>query len=428
MKATFVSKENNDVTFEMGFDAEEFENAQIEAYKKTKDRYPVDGFRKGKAPRKIIEQRYGAEIFMEDAIEDLLQADYPKALAELDIEPIDRPRVEFSKLNKGEGFQATVKVTVPPEIEIKDYTGVKIKDVKYDVTDEDIERELETAQTRNSRLVDTDETAETGDTVNIDYEGFLGETQFDGGTAKGQNLKLGSETFIPGFEQQLIGVKQGDKTDVKVTFPENYPAEELRGKEAVFHVTVNGVKREEKPEINDEFAQDISEFESLDELKTDIEKRLKEAAVERAETEKKNAVLEAVYEANEVDVPDIMIEDQIDAMMDEFAHSLQQQGIDVQQYFKYLNQDPATFRETLRPDALRRVKMKLIIKAVVAAEGFDAGDEEVERELAQMAEQYKLEPDKLKELLGESQLSLVKEDIRNRKAVDYMFETAVIEG
>ncbi|MDR0357662.1 MAG: trigger factor [Clostridiales Family XIII bacterium] len=428
MKATFVSKENNDVTFEIGFDAEEFENAQIEAYKKTKDRYQVNGFRRGKAPRKIIEQHYGEGIFMEEALDAMLQANYPKALTELDIEPIDRPRVEFGEIKKGEGFKAAVTVTVPPQVEVKDYTGVKIKDVKHDVTDEDVDRELEIARTRNARFTDTDEAAENGDTVNIDYKGFIDDVPFEGGEANGHNLKLGSGSFIPGFEEQLVGAKAGDTVDVKTTFPEEYHAEELKGKEAVFRVVVNGVKREEKPELDDEFAQDVSEFESLDEYKADIEKRLRKSAEERAEAEKKNAVLEAVYNANEVDVPDVMVEDRMDAMMDEFAQSLRQQGLDMQQYFQYIGKDPAEFRESMRNDALKHVKMRLIVKAVVAAENFDASDEETDQELKQMAEQYKMDVHELKKIMGDAQLPLIREDIKNRKAVDYMFETAVIEA
>ncbi|MDR1029067.1 MAG: trigger factor [Clostridiales Family XIII bacterium] len=427
MKATFVSKENNDVTFELGFDAEEFENAQVEAYKKTKGRYQVNGFRKGKAPRRIIEQHYGEGVFMEDALEDLLEANYPEALRELDIEPIDRPKIEFGELTKGEGFSATVKVTVPPEVEVKDYTGVKIKDVVHEVTDEDVRRELETARDRGARLSDTDESAESGDTVNIDYAGFIGDKPFDGGSAENHNLKLGSGAFIPGFEEQLVGVKKGDEREVKVTFPEDYHSEDLKGKEAVFRVTVNGVKREEKPEIDDAFAQDISEFESLDELKADIEARLKKAAAEQEETEKKNAVLEAVYEANEVDIPDIMVEDRMDAMMDELAQTLQQQGLDMRQYFRYLGKDPAEFRETLRNDALRHVRMRLIVKAVAAAEGLEASEEEVNAELERTAEQYKMQPEELKASLGEARLALLTEDITGRKAVEYMFETAIVE-
>ncbi|MDR2611164.1 MAG: trigger factor [Clostridiales Family XIII bacterium] len=426
METTFISRDNNDVKFTMAFDAETFENAQIEVYKKTKDKYVVDGFRKGKAPRKIIEQHYGESVFMESAIDELMQGEYPAALGELAIEPIEMPRVEFSEVKKGEGFTATVTVAVPPEIEVKDYTGVQIKDVRHEVTDEDVDKELEAMQTKGSRFVSSEDAAADGDIVNIDYEGYTGEVQFEGGTAQGQNLKLGSGTFIPGFEEQLIGAAKDDKVEVKVTFPEEYHSEDLKGKEAVFKVTVNEVRKEERPELNDDFAKDASEFDTLAELKADIREKLTKAAEERAGYEKKNAVLEAVYETNQFDVPRSMIEDAMDDMMNEFAQGLKQQGIDAQQYFQYIGQDPAAFREQTRGEAEKRVKMRLIIKSVAKAEGFDASEAEVDEELTQMAAQYGLEKEKLVDYLGKSQLSLIKEDIKNRKAVDYMFETAII--
>jgi trigger factor len=427
MEVKFISKENDDVEFEIAFDAEEFENAQIEVYKRSKDKFNVDGFRRGKAPRKMIEQHYGEGVFMEEAIDDLLGTAYPQALKDLALEPIAQPRAEFGKVEKAQGFTVTFTVAVEPEIEVKDYTGVVIKEVSYEVTDEDVQKELELSQFRNARTIDVERPAENDDTVNIDYEGWLGEKQFDGGTAAGYDLKLGSGSFIPGFEEQLIGAKKGDKVDVNVTFPEAYQAEELAGKEVVFHVTVNGVQGTEKPEIDDAFAQDTSEFETLDELKADIRVRLGEAANDRAENEMKNAVLEDVYQANEIELPEEMIEYTKDAMTDEFAQSLRQQGMDFNQYLGYYGQTPEAFRESLTEDAKKRTMMRLIVKSVVEQEEIDASDAEVDAEVEQMAAQYGLEADKLREILGEEQLLMMKEDIKNRKAVDYMFETAVIE-
>jgi trigger factor len=427
MKATFISRDKDDVKFTMEFDAEAFENAQIEVYKKTKDNYAVDGFRKGKAPRKIIEQHYGEGVFIESAVDELMQREYPVALGELSVEPIEMPRIEFGEVKKGEGFTATVTVAVPPEIEVKDYTGVRIKDVKSEVKDEDVDKELENMQTKSSRFVESEDAAADGDIANIDYEGFLGDEQFEGGTAQGQNLRLGSGTFIPGFEEQIIGAKKGDKLDVKVTFPEEYNSEELKGKDVIFKVTVNEVRKEDRPELNDEFAKDVSEFDTLDALKVDIREKLTKAAEERAEIEKKNAVLEAVYNANNFDIPASMIEDSMDELMKEFEQNIRQQGIEMEQYFQFLGQDPKEFREQTREEAEKRVKMRLIIKAVVKEEGFDASDEDVDSEVSQMAAQYGMEKEKLQEYLSQSQqFSLIKEDIKNRKAVDYMFETAVI--
>jgi trigger factor len=427
MEVKFISKENDDVKFEITYDAEEFESAQIEVYKKTKDRFNVDGFRKGKAPRKMIEQHYGEGVFMEEAIDDLLATSYPEALMELALDPIDQPRAEFGKVEKGEGFTVTFTVTVEPEIEVKDYTGVAVKEVTYEVTDEDVQKELELSQFKNARTIDVERPAENDDTVNIDYEGWLGDEQFEGGTATGFDLKLGSGSFIPGFEEQLIGANKGDKVDVNVTFPEEYHADNLAGKEVVFHVTLNAVKGSEKPEIDDAFAQDTSEFETLDELKSDIRVRLEEAAKDRAENEMKNAVLEGVYQANEVELPQSMIEYTMDSMTEEFAQSLRQQGMDFNQYLGYYGKTPEEFRESLAEDAKKRTMMRLIVKAVVAEEEIEATDAEVDNEIEQMAAQYGLETDKLREILGEQQLSMVREDIRNRKAVDYMYETAVIE-
>ncbi|MDR0596553.1 MAG: trigger factor [Clostridiales Family XIII bacterium] len=426
MKATFISREANDVKFDIAFDSQEFEDAQIEVYKRTKGKFAVDGFRVGKAPRKVIEQRYGEGVFMEEAIDDMLNVSYPKALRELDVEPVDQPRIEFSKVAKGEPFTATVTVAVPPVVEVKDYEGVSIDEVKYYVTDEDVDEYLNNVRKTRARQVDKDGAAADGDTVNIDYAGSKDGVPFDGGTAEGQSLKLGSGTFIPGFEEQLIGAKAGDEVEVKVTFPEEYHAEELAGQEAVFKVTVNGIKAEELPELDDEFAGDISEFETLDEYKDDIRKKLTEQNDRRAEAEKKNAVLEAVYEANEIEIPEVMIENEKDQIVQEFASRLRQQGMDFDQYMKYMGKDVADFRSEQAADAEKRVRMRLIIKAIAKDQGFDATDEDVEQEIGNMAGMYGMEAEKLKGVLGEDQIDMMRDDIRNRKAVDYVYESAVV--
>jgi trigger factor len=428
MKATYISREADDVKFDMAFEAQEFEDAQIEVYKRTKGKFTVDGFRPGKAPRKIIEQRYGEGVFMEEAIDDLLNGSYPKALRELDVEPVDQPRIEFSKVAKGEPFTATVTVTVPPVVDVKDYEGVKIKEVSYEVTDEDVENQLKGMQSARSRLVDKDGPAEDGDTVIIDYAGSTDGVPFDGGAAEGQSLKLGSGSFIPGFEDQLIGASAGDEVEVKVTFPEEYHAAQLAGREAVFEVKVSGVKTDELPEINDAFISDISEFETVDEYKADLRTKMTESNEARAEAEKKNAVLEAVYEANEIAIPDIMIENEKDSMLQEFASRLRQQGMEIDQYMKYMGKDIKDFREEQGADAEKRVKMRLLIKAIAADQGFEATDADVDEEISKMAGMYSMEPDKLREVLGDDQIDMIKEDIKNRKAVDYVYESAVVEG
>ncbi|MFA7659555.1 MAG: trigger factor, partial [Anaerovoracaceae bacterium] len=342
--------------------------------------------------------------------------------------PVDRPSAEFDKIEAKKGFGVNIKVTVVPEVEVKDYKGVKISKVDNTVSDEDVEKDLDAMQKRNSRMIVVERPAKEGDTVLIDYAGFVGEEQFEGGTAERQPLNLGSNTFIPGFEEQLIGTSVGDEVDVKVTFPEEYHSEDLAGKEAVFKCKVHEIKETELPEIDDEFAKDVSEFETLEELKADIRHKLEKIAKDKAEYDMKNAVLEKVYEGTEVDIPDAMIESQIDDMLQEFQQQLRYQGMDLNQYFEYLNKNVGEFREEIKPDALKKVKTKLVVEAVANAEDVNASEEDIDKELAAMAEQYKMEVDKLKEVMGDQGLHLIKQDIRNRKAIDLMYENAVVEG
>ncbi len=425
MKSTLISKENNEAKFTMEFSAEEFENAVIDVYKAQKGKFIIDGFRKGKAPRSIIEKKYGDGIFWDDAINNLVSRNYVLALDELDLDVIDSPRSEFSQIKKGEGFTVTIFVACYPEIEVKDYEGVEIETVTPEVTDETVEKELEARAKRNSRMVSVDRPAKEGDTVLIDYEGWSDGEKFDGGSAERQPLKLGSGTFIPGFEEQLIGVNTGDKKDVTVTFPEEYHSEALAGKEAVFKCTVHEIKEEELPEINDDFVKDISEFDTLDELKADIRENLLKAAEASAENQMKNSVIEKVYEANDIDVPDVMVESEIDNMMSEFDQQLRSQGMDLQSYFKYLGKEPAEFRNELKEDAYKRTKTRMIVTAVADQEKFEASDEDVDAQIANMAKQYGLETDKVKEMMGSQGLEMIKGDVKVKKAVDFMYDHAV---
>jgi len=425
MKARFIEKQGAKVLFEIEYTAEEFENALIDAYKATKDQFRVDGFRKGKAPRKLIMQHYGARVFDDEAIEGLLQKDYPASLLELSIEPIDRPVVDIPELNHGEGFTIKFEVETPPELEIKDYEGVEVKGVSYPVTDEDVENQLVQAQERGARLVTVENEAKDGDTVNIDYSGSVDGEKFEGGTDKGHNLKLGSNAFISGFEEQLVGKKAGDEVDVKVTFPEDYHADLLAGKEAVFAVKINEVRVEEKPEINDEFAQDISEFDTLEELRANIKENMTKQGEQRAEMETKDAILQKIYEANEFDVPEVMVEDQLEEMLKEFEREVQEKGFKLEQFFQLTGQAPNELREKIKEDAYKRVKMKLIIQNIARQQEFAASDEEVDEELGKMAEQYGMEKDKLRDILGEFQIKLLVDDIKNKKAVDYIYTNAI---
>lgn len=427
MKATFISKEKNDVKFSIEFTSEEFENAVIKAYQASKHKFVIDGFRKGKAPRSIIERHYGEDIFFEDAVNTMFQDAYPKAIEELELEVIDRPNAEFSELKKGEGFTVTLTVAVYPEVEVKDYKGVEIEKVSSEVTAEDIDKELENLQKRNSRMVLVERAAKDGDTVLLDYEGWVGDTQFEGGTAERQPLKLGSNTFIPGFEEQLVGVEPGAEKNVTVTFPEEYHSEDLAGKEAVFKCKVHEIKEEELPELNDDFAKDVSECDTLDELKKETEENLKKAAEAKAESQMKNSVIEAVYNANEVEIPEVMVEDEITNMMGEFDQQLRGQGMSLEQYFQYLGKEPSEFRNELKEDAYKKVKTRMLVSAVADAEDIQASEEDLDKEIELMSIQYKLDADKVREMLGVQNLGYIEKDIRIRKAVDFMFDQAVVK-
>ena len=427
MKFTMIGREKNDVSFKMDFSAEDFEDAVLKAYQAEKGHYAVDGFRKGKAPRKLIEAKYGEDIFFEEAINKLFADAYPKALDELSLDPVDRPSADFDKIEKGQGFGVTVKVTVTPVFQVKDYKGVKVAKVDTKVTEEDIQKDLEGLQKRNSRMIVVDRPAKEGDTVLIDYAGFVGDEQFEGGTAERQPLTLGSNTFIPGFEDQLLGASAGEDRDVIVTFPEEYHADNLAGKEAVFKCKVHEIKETELPVIDDEFAKDVSEFDTLEELKADTKEKLEKTAKDKAEYETKNAVLEKVYLANEIDIPDAMVEDQIDQMMQEFDQQLRYQGMGLDQYLQYMGKEAKEFRQELKQDAYKKVKTGLLVDAVAQEEQLLANDEEVDQELTAMAEQYKMEPAKLREMMGPEGISYLIKDIKNRKAVDFMFENAQFE-
>ena len=427
MKATFISREKNDVKFTMEFTAEEFEAAQVKAYQANKGKFVVDGFRKGKAPRSIIEKRFGEGIFFEDAIDELFRENYAKALLELELEVIDSPAAEFSEIKKGEGFTATITVACYPVVEIKDYKGVEIEKIVNEVADEDVERDIEQLQKRNARVVLVEREAKEGDTVLFDYAGFVGEEQFEGGTAERQELRLGSGMFIPGFEEQLVGATPGEKRDVVVTFPEEYHAPDLAGKEAVFHCLVHEIKEEQLPELDDEFAKDVSEFDTLDELKAATREKLEKYAEAGAVTQMQDKALEIVVEGNDVDVPAVMVEDEMDRMVHELNNQLRYQGMSVAQYLEFIGKDMAAFKEELRPDAERQVKTRLVLMGIVEAEKIEVSEEELEEELNMMAMQYNMSVEEVKNALGAENLGFFKKDIQVKKAIQFIYDNAVIK-
>ena len=426
MKATLLAKENGDAKFTIEFTAEEFEAARVKAYQENKNQFTIDGFRKGKAPRSIIEKRYG-DVFAEDAINDMLADGYPNALDELDIEVIDQPRMEFGKIEKDAPFTVTVTVAVYPEVEVKDYKGIELEKVDAEVTDEDVNTEIENLRKRNARMVTVDREVKDGDHIILDYKGFVGDEQFEGGTAEGYPLVIGSGSFIPGFEDQLIGAKKDEEVEVKVTFPEEYHAEELAGKEAVFKCVVHEVKEEELPELDDEFAKDVSEYDTLEELKKETKEDLTKRKSAWAENQMKDKAVEIVCENNDIEIPAVMIDDEISQMIRELDMQLSQQGLSFQQYLQFLGKDMMSFREEVKDDAERRVKMRMVIRAIVDAEAIVATEEEIEKELELLGIQYGLETDKVKEMVGEKNLEYIGQDVKMKKAVDFIYENAKVK-
>ena len=422
MKTVLVKREKNDVTFTMEFSAEEFENAQVKAYQSMKSQFPVDGFRKGKAPRSIIEKKYGEGVFFEDALDELFREHYPASLKELELEVIDSPRAEFTQLKKGEGFTATITVACFPVVEVKDYKGVKIDKIEREVTDQEVENELEQLQKRNARMVSVERKAETGDTVYFDYSGFVGDNQFEGGTAEKQTLKLGSGMFIPGFEEQLVGCKAEEDRDVKVTFPDEYHAKDLAGKDAVFHCHIHEVREEELPELNDDFAQDVSEYDTLEELRAKTRERLEETAKQSCIAQMKDAAMEKVMEANEVEAPVTMVNDEIDRMINDFQQQLAYSGMRLDDYFKYTGTAMGELREQVRPDAEKSVKTRIVLMGIVGQEKLDVTDEEMEAELELMAKQYGVDVAQIKGMIGEDNLGYFKKDMQVKKAIDFVYD------
>lgn len=427
MKAEFISKDKNVVKFNMEISAEEFEAGIVKAYQKEKGKFVVDGFRKGKVPRKIIEARFGEDVFFEEAINLILQEEYPKAVDELGLAVINRPDLDIDGIKKGEGFVVNVTVEVYPEIEVKDYKGVEIEKISEELDEDAVEKELEALQKRNARLVSVDRKAQDGDTVIIDYAGFVGEDQFEGGTAENHSLKLGSGAFIPGFEEQLIGKKAGEEAEVKVTFPEEYHAPDLAGKEAVFKCKVHEVKAEELPKLDDDFASDVSEFDTLDEFKKDLQEKLEESAKKTAVQRMQDAAVRAVVDANDFDIPEVIVDDEIQAMIRDFDRQLSYQGLNIQQFMQFSGKEMEEIKKEFKEDAEKRAKTKMVIEAVAKKENFEVTDEEIEEDLQKMADLYKMELSKIKEILGDSHKEATIMELKMRKAVDFIYDNAVVK-
>ena len=410
----------------MDFTAEEFEAAVVKAYQDSKDKFNIDGFRKGKAPRSIIEKHFGEGVFFEDAINNLFQTAYPEALNELDLEVIDSPQADFSEIGKGKPLTVTIDVAVYPVVEVKDYKGIEVEQVDPEVTEEDVDRDIEAMRKRNSRMVVADRPVENGDTVILDYAGFVGDEQFQGGTAENQELKIGSGMFIPGFEEQLIGVKAGESKDVVVTFPEEYQAKELAGKEATFKCKVHEVKFEELPELDDEFAKDVSEFDTLAELRDDARARILESVKLQCENEAKDKVIAQVYENNKIEAPATMIADEMDRMIQELEQQMRYQGLNIQQYLQFTGSTLDDFRNEIKPEAEKRVATRIVLRSSGDVENVEVTDEDLDKELQRMSEAYNTDPENIKKMLGEENLAFFRKDIALTKVMDMLYNEAKI--
>lgn len=422
MSVKWEKQEGNEGVLTVEVDAETFKTALDDAFKKVVKQVSIPGFRKGKIPRGLFEQRFGVEALYQDALDILLPVEYPKAVEEAGIEPVDRPEIDVEKIEKGESLIFTAKVTVKPEVKLGEYKSMGIEKDDTTVTDEDVQNELKALQERQAELVVKEEGAvEEGNTVVLDFEGFVDGEAFEGGKAENYSLEVGSGSFIPGFEDQLVGLEAGAEKDVEVTFPEEYHAEELAGKPAVFKVKIHEIKAKELPDLDDEFAKDIDEeVETLAELTEKTKKRLEEAKENEADAKLREELVLKASENAEIDVPQAMVDTELDRMLKEFEQRLQMQGMNLELYTQFSGQDEAALKEQMKEDAEKRVKSNLTLEAIAKAENLEVSDEEVEAELTKMAEAYNMPVENIKQAIGST--DAMKEDLKVRKAIDFLVE------
>ena len=406
--------------------AEDLDKAMEKAYQKQKSRISLPGFRKGKAPRKMIESMYGKGVFMEDAVNSLVPQEYTKALGECDLEIVSQPEINVTQMEPGKALIFTADVAVKPEVTLGDYKGVEVPKSEIAVTDEEVDAEVKKEQDKNARTVAVeDRAAANGDITTIDFEGFVDGVAFEGGKGTDYALTLGSGTFIPGFEDQLVGANTGDHVEVKVTFPEEYQAKELAGKEAVFQCDVKKIETKEVPELDDEFAKDVSEFDTLAEYKEDVKKKLTEKKEKEARTAKENAAVDKAIENAQMDIPELMTKTECRQMMDDFSRRMQQQGLSMEQYFQFTGQSRDKMMDDMKPQALKRIQTRLVLEKVAEAENIQPSEEEITEEIQKMADAYKMEADKIREAIGESGLEQMKKDMAVQKAVTVIADAAV---
>lgn len=426
MSSKLEKLEKNVATLEITVSAEKLEEGIAKAYIKNVKKFNIPGFRKGKAPRKLIEKYYGEGVFYEDAINEVCPEAYNEAVKEHNLDPVDRPSIEIIDIESGKGIVFKAEVTVKPEVQLGEYKGIEVEKKEYNVTDEDVARELEILRNKNARIIDiTDRPVKMGDITTIDFKGFVDGEQFEGGTAENYKLEIGSGQFIPGFEEQLVGATIGNEVDVNVTFPEDYRAEELAGKPALFKVTVKEIKEKELLPLDDEFAKDVSEFDTLDELKEDIKKKKTEEAERMAKNEYENNVIKKVVENAQVDIPEVMIDNQVESMINDFDYQLRYQGLDLQTYMKYMNISYEEIKESYKETAKDRVKTQLVLEAITKAENIEVTEEELQEEIEKTAKQYNQDVEKFKKSLRERDIEYIKEGLEVQKTIDFLVNNSV---
>ena len=426
MSLTVENLEKNMAKLTITVPAAEFTEAMKASYNKQKGQIAVPGFRKGKVPQAYLEKMYGPEMFYEDAANTCMENSYPGALDECELDVVSRPEVDITQMEKGKDFIYTATVAVKPEVTLGEYKGIEIEKVEAEVTDEDVEAELLNVQKQNARNIPVeDRAAKMDDEVTIDFEGFVDGEAFEGGKGENYQLTLGSHSFIDTFEDQIVGKNIGDEFDVNVTFPEDYQAADLAGKPAVFKCKLNGINETELPELDDEFASEVSEFDTMDEYKADIKATLQVKKEKAAKNTKEGLVIDKIIENASMEVPDPMVETTKEQMVQEFAQQISYQGLSIEQYFQFTGMSKEKFLESATPEALRRIQSRLVLEAIAKAEDIQVTEEELEEELKKMAEMYQMDLEQLKGLVGDSEKKAIKQDIAVQKAVDLVTEAAV---
>ncbi|MFZ5975470.1 MAG: trigger factor [Bacillota bacterium] len=416
----------NKVKLTIEVDAETFENGLEKAYKKTRSNYRAPGFRKGRVPRKVIESHYGEGVFFEDAFKEVMPDAYEAAIKELELEPVERPSINIENIGRNEPLVFTAEVHIMPEVTLGQYKGIEVEKAEYNVSDAEVQAKVDQALEKAARYVETDRAVQDGDRVILDYTGTIGGEEFPGGSAENATLNIGSGQFIPGFEEQIVGMNKDEEKDIEVTFPENYPAEEYAGKDAVFHIKLHEIKQKELPEFDDEFVKDISDtLDTVDEYLKDVRQKLTEEGEKAARDKMEEAALNAVVDNAAVTIPDCMVEDQLDTMLQDLRMNLAGSGLRLEDFFQYARSSVEEYRARYRDEAIRRIKNHLVIQAIRSAEGIEADDEAVEEKIQQIAKNRRLEPEELKKRMQPRELEYIKDTVAIDKTIDMIMRNAV---